>query len=129
MDQTHEQLQFLGIVGIVNQSVRSILRAKKIFALVTITLIVSLAYIFKLNIDMSHGYFSDTEMPSFGFGINSYPKDYHAEPNQTVWIQYIIFNIVINVTITVLSMTILYAFNLRNCSHDCVSFLWSCNHL
>uniref|UniRef100_A0A251S9L8 Polyadenylate-binding protein 1-B-binding protein n=1 Tax=Helianthus annuus TaxID=4232 RepID=A0A251S9L8_HELAN len=65
MDREQEELQFLGLFGIFKESYKIIVSWRKIFAQITLTLILPLTFIFLAHIEISHSLFKDIKHTEF----------------------------------------------------------------
>ncbi|PWA83335.1 hypothetical protein CTI12_AA172860 [Artemisia annua] len=106
MDQTQEQMKFLGTLGIFAQSFKTIFNSKKLFAGFTFTLAFPLALIFILHMDISSRFFYGIEENPYLLIIGafqSYRSYYQVDVTHTVWLNYVLFKMIIITNIIIFS--------------------------
>lgn len=107
MDQTQEQMQFLGTLGIFARSFKTIFKFKKLFAGFTFTLALPIALMFTLHMDFTNRLLYEIEQNPYLLivgSFQSYRSYYQIDVTHTVWLNYILFKMVIIASIIVFSL-------------------------
>ncbi|XP_023751774.1 uncharacterized protein LOC111900135 [Lactuca sativa] len=101
MDQSLEDMKFIGFFGIFKQSFTTIFSWKKIFAQITLTLILPLTIIFLAHIEISRYLFWKLERNSLLLDTDSY---YRLHVSAIEWLYYVLFKIAYFIFLTVFSL-------------------------
>ncbi|PWA92400.1 hypothetical protein CTI12_AA080420 [Artemisia annua] len=101
MDRTEEDMKNLGFFGIVNQSFKTIFKNTKIFAQITLSLLVPLTLIFIAHSQISHHLFYNIETSRISTFDDS---DRYRDVSVTDWIYYWLFKIIYFTLLTIFSL-------------------------
>ncbi|PWA83336.1 hypothetical protein CTI12_AA172870 [Artemisia annua] len=101
MDRTEEDMKNLGFFGIVNQSFKTIFKNTKIFAQITLSLLVPLTLIFIAHSQISHHLFYNIETSRLFTYDDS---DRYRNISVTDWIYYWLFKIIYFTLLTIFSL-------------------------
>ncbi|KAI3686096.1 hypothetical protein L1987_79766 [Smallanthus sonchifolius] len=107
MDQTMEDMKFIGFSGIFSQSFKTIFTWKKTFAQITLTLILPLAFTFISHMYISNQFFNQIEKNPYQLltgAFDCYQSYYHTEASPADWRNYFLFKSITIATVTVLSV-------------------------
>ncbi|KAI3820401.1 hypothetical protein L1987_07947 [Smallanthus sonchifolius] len=103
MDQTMEDMKFIGFSGIFSQSFKTIFTWKKTFAQITLTLILPLAFTFTAHMYL----FNQIEKNPYQLlagAFDSYQSYHHTEATPTDWRNYFLFKSIFIATVTAFSV-------------------------
>ncbi|KAI3689420.1 hypothetical protein L2E82_47377 [Cichorium intybus] len=103
MDRSEEDMKFVGFFGIFKQSFKTIFSRKKIFAQISLTLILPLTVVFLVHMEISHHLFGKTEINSLldEADNNSY---YRTRASVADWLYYWLFKVAYFTLLTVFSL-------------------------
>ncbi|XP_023753616.1 uncharacterized protein LOC111901977 [Lactuca sativa] len=102
MDRSEEDMKSVGFFGIFKQSFKTIFSWKKIFAQITLTLILPLTIVFLAEMEISHHVFLNIETNSF---LQFEPNDYDGNRTSAMdWLYYLLFKIAFIILLTVFSL-------------------------
>ncbi|KAI3505063.1 hypothetical protein L1887_26941 [Cichorium endivia] len=101
MDRSEEDMKFVGFFGIFKQSFKTIFSRKKIFAQITLTLILPLTIVFLVHMEISHHLFWKIESNSLLADSDSY---YRRRASVADWLYYWLFKVAYFTLLTVFSL-------------------------
>ncbi|KAJ0547875.1 hypothetical protein HanRHA438_Chr08g0361801 [Helianthus annuus] len=107
MDREQEELQFLGLFGIFKESYKIIVSWRKIFAQITLTLILPLTFIFLAHIEISHSLFKDIKHTEFEKEITRPGTKRYNNLSDTLsseWITFWLFKVAYFTVLLILSL-------------------------
>lgn len=101
MDRSEEDMKFVGFFGIFKQSFKTIFSWKKIFAQISLTLILPLTVIFLVHNEISHHLFRKIERSSL---LSDSDSNYRTRASVSDWLYYWLFKVVYFTLLTVFSL-------------------------
>ncbi|CAH1453963.1 unnamed protein product [Lactuca virosa] len=102
MDRSEEDMKSVGFFGIFKQSFKTIFSWKKIFAQITLTLILPLTIVFLAEMEISHHVFWNIETNSF---LQFEPNEDDGNRTSAMdWLYYLLFKITFLILLTVFSL-------------------------
>ncbi|KAM0044446.1 hypothetical protein Hdeb2414_s0010g00353361 [Helianthus debilis subsp. tardiflorus] len=107
MDREQEELQFLGLFGIFKESYKIIVSWRKIFAQITLTLILPLTFIFLAHMEISHSLFKDIKHTEFEKEITRPGTKRYNNLSDTLsseWITFWLFKVAYFTVLLILSL-------------------------
>ncbi|KAI3689459.1 hypothetical protein L2E82_47416 [Cichorium intybus] len=107
MDREQEQMQFLGLFGIFKESFKIILSWRKIFAQITLTLILPLTFIFLGHLEISNILFRDIRHTEFEKDITPPGTRTYNKLSDTLsseWITFLLFKVAYVTILLILSL-------------------------
>lgn len=107
MDREQEQMQFLGIVGIFKESVKIIISLKKIFAQITLTLILPLTFFFLAHREISNSLLREIKHTEFEQEVTRPGTKRYNKLSDTLsseWITFLSFEVVYFTVFLILSL-------------------------
>ncbi|XP_076919367.1 uncharacterized protein LOC143580146 [Bidens hawaiensis] len=103
MDQTMDDIKFIGFAGVFSRSFKTIFNSKKIFAQITLTLILPLTLIFIAHMEISYRFFYNIESNPYKLltgSFDGYHFDYTTTTTANVWRGFFMFKIITLVILT-----------------------------
>lgn len=94
MDPTQQDLKFIRSMGIITESFKTILKWKKIFAQITLTLILPFSIIFIAHMEISKRFFHKIERDPFELltgVVEGYRSFFYAQVTSVDWLYYLLF--------------------------------------
>ncbi|XP_076887091.1 uncharacterized protein LOC143537116 [Bidens hawaiensis] len=107
MDREQEEMQFLGLFGIFYESYKIIISWRKIFSQITLTLILSLAFIFLAHLEISHSLFKDIKHTEFEKEVTRPGTKRYSNLSDTLsseWITFWLFKVAYFTILLILSL-------------------------